>query len=142
MESSDKDSITKIIEKYFIDKEEVAAVYLFGSHARGKEHPASDVDVGILFSEAALQDAPAMRDRYMVELSRLLKKDIHPVVLNSAGEGLMKQVFSHGKCIIVNDSKEHSAFRTAMFSRIADFSRYKEQMQTGLAKKVMELSNG
>lgn len=136
------DMLLEIIKDYFIGKEGVAAVYLFGSHARGKERPMSDVDVGILLDEAALPDAAKRRDRFMVELSRLVRKDIHPVILNSAGEGLMKKVFSRGKCILVNDPEKHSAFRTAMFSRIADFSRYKEQMQTGLARKVMELSNG
>jgi len=38
----------------------------------------------------------------MVELSRILRKDIHPVILNSAGEELLRQIFLKGKC--------HSAF--------------------------------
>ena len=78
----------------------------------------------------------------MVVLSKRLQKDIHPVFLNSAGEGLMKQVFSRGKCILVNNPKKHSLFRTFMFSRIADFAYLKDRMQVGLAKKIMELSHG
>ena len=131
-----------VISDYFLGKDEVVAVYLFGSHAQGKERPMSDVDLGILFSEAALPQAAQMRDRYMAELARLLRKDIHPVILNSAGEGLMKQVFSRGKCIVLNDPKKYSLFRTVMFSRIADFSYQRERMQAGLARKLMELSNG
>jgi len=102
----------------------------------------SDVDVGILFDDAVLPHAVKERDRYMVELSRLLRKDIHPVILNTAGEGLMKQIFSRGELVAVNNPGKHSLFRTAMFSRIAEFSRYKDRMQAGLAKKVMELTNG
>jgi predicted nucleotidyltransferase len=82
------DTLSRTIADYFRDKKEVVAVYLFGSHARGQEQTTSDVDVGILFDDAVLPHAVKERDRYMVELSRLLRKDIHPVILNTAGEGL------------------------------------------------------
>lgn len=136
------DSVTHIIADYFSHRKEVVAVYLFGSYARAQELPMSDVDVGILLDDAALPEALEKRDRYMVDLSRLLRKDIHPVILNSAGEGLMKQIFSRGKCIAENNHEKHILFRTAMFSRIVDFSYYKNQMQTGLSRKLTELSDG
>jgi hypothetical protein len=60
------------------------------------------------------------------------------VIINFAGEELMKQIFSRGKCIRVNDRGKHSHFRTVMFSRIAKFGYYKRQMQAGLAMKIME----
>ena len=141
MKASVENALTKIITGYFTDKSEIVAVYLFGSHARGQERSMSDVDVGVLLDEAALPQALKNRERYMVELSRLLRKDIHAVILNSAGEGLMKQIFSRGRCILVNDPEKHAVFRTAMFSRIADFSYLKNQMQSGFARKLMELNN-
>ena len=129
--------IEKIAE-YFADNKDVVAVYLFGSHAEGKERPMSDIDIGILLDSGLGSHLREERNRYMSDLSRLLRKDIHPVIINCAGEELMKQIFSRGKCIRVNDSGKHSHFRTVMFSRIAEFGYYKRQMQAGLAMKIME----
>lgn len=136
------DTLTNIISEYFSHRKEVVAVYLFGSQAQGQVRLTSDVDIGILLDDAVLAEASKKRDRYMVDLSRLLRKDVHPVILNTAGEGLMKQIFSRGKCLSENNREKHLLFRTAMFSRIADFAHYKIQMQAGLARKLVELSDG
>ncbi|MGA1823923.1 MAG: nucleotidyltransferase domain-containing protein [bacterium] len=36
------------IKTYFKNKNEVVAIYLFGSYAKGKQLSASDIDIGIL----------------------------------------------------------------------------------------------
>ena len=129
---------------YFRDRGEVAAVYLFGSHAAGKERSGSDVDLAILFQT---RDPDFIRDSieaYLVDLSRLLKKDIHPVDLNSAGEMLLEQIFKKGRCIVINDRRQLAAFRVAAFAKIFDFSYYRDSMQSGLIKSVVQgsLFNG
>lgn len=132
------DEIEHKTSEYFYNKEEVIAVYIFGSYARKKERPFSDLDIGILIDDRYKKSAIDQRNTYMVELARILKKDIHPVILNSAGEELMKQIFSKGKCILVNDSRKLSRFKTAMYSRIADFAYYRNQMKEGFLRKVKE----
>jgi hypothetical protein len=72
-----------------------------------------------------------------VELSRLLRKDLHLVVMNAASQELLRQIFSKGVCIQVNDRGELARFRMVQFSRIADFAYYRKQMQRGLIRKVM-----
>ena len=42
--------LSKIISDYFKNKDEVIAVYLFGSYAYGKNQPFSDIDIGILLN--------------------------------------------------------------------------------------------
>ncbi len=44
------------IKKYFKNKNEVIAVYLSGSYPRNQNRPASDVDIGMFFGKAAVQD--------------------------------------------------------------------------------------
>jgi len=126
------------IRSYFKDKEEVIAVYLFGSYAVGKEQPFSDVDLGILFDEMDKDLSFKRRTHYLIELGRLLRKDIHPVMLNSAGEELLRQIFSKGKCILINDAKKLARHKMVMFVKIAEFAYYRTQMQSGLIRKVME----
>ena len=74
--------IKEKITHYFETRHEAAAVYLFGSFASEKNHPASDVDLAILFLPAHLPSADRFCDRYITELGRLIRKDIHPVVMN------------------------------------------------------------
>ncbi|MEX1313139.1 MAG: nucleotidyltransferase domain-containing protein [Desulfotignum sp.] len=74
--------IKEKITHYFETRHEAAAVYLFGSFASEKNHPASDVDLAILFLPAHLPSADRFCDRYITKLGRLLRKDIHPVVMN------------------------------------------------------------
>lgn len=126
------------IKRYFKTKKEIIAVYLFGSHAVGKEQPFSDVDIGLLFDEMDKDLSFRRRNDYLVELGRLLRKDIHPVILNSANEEVLRQIFLKGKCILINDAKKLARHKMVMYVKIAEFAYYKRQIQSGLIKKVME----
>ena len=125
------------IKNYFKDRKEVIAVYLFGSYASGKVGQASDIDIGILLDEDKRDHGREIMTDCVVELGRVLRKDIHPVLLNSATDELLRQVFVKGKCILVSDSRKLARFEMVKFAMIADFAYYRKQMQSGLIKKVM-----
>jgi hypothetical protein len=74
----------------------------------------------------------------MVDLADILRKEIHPIILNSAGEELMRQIFTKGDCILIKNQKKLSLFKMTMFARIADFGYYRNQMQSGLIRSIME----
>jgi predicted nucleotidyltransferase len=123
---------------YFLDKPEVIAIYLFGSRATGKADHSSDVDIGILLDTKDQAKQTRRRKQYMLDLANILKKEIHPVILNYAGEELMRQIFTHGKCILVKDQKKLSLFKMTAFARIAEFGYYRTRMQSGLIRSIME----
>jgi len=83
-------NIQEQVKAYFENRKEVIAVYLFGSYSEGKERPLSDVDIGVLLDDEYRPCFSDLQVLYMVELARLLRKDIHPVLLNSASEALLK----------------------------------------------------
>jgi hypothetical protein len=131
----------KLIEKltaYFKTKPGIVAVYLFGSYAKGKEHGTSDIDIGLLFDTMNPVLAKQKTDTMMIDLSRIFRKDIHPVILNFTGEELLRQIFLKGKCILIMDSRKLARFKMTTFSKIADFAFYKNQMQSGLIRNIME----
>ena len=133
--------IKEKIKNYFKDKNGIIAVYIFGSYAKGKECRSSDIDIGILLDRNYREYQEHKRTivtSSIVELGRILRKDIHPIILNSAGEELLRQVFLNGKCLLINDQEELSRFKMVMLSRIADFAYYRDKMQAGLIKKVMK----
>ena len=130
----------ELIEKltaYFNTTSEIIAVYLFGSYAGGKEHSSSDIDIGLLFNASDPSLIKEKADTVMIDLSRILRKDIHPVILNLAGEELLRQIFLKGKCILDKNPKKLVRFKMTTFSRIADFAYYKDQMQSGLIRNIM-----
>jgi predicted nucleotidyltransferase len=127
----------KIVTDYFSDKHDVVAVYLFGSQASGKQRPFSDVDIAILFKHGDRGEMHRKRDDHMAALSRKLRKNIHPVVLNTAGETLAKQVFTKGKCILDKDHRALAVFKMVMYARIADFAYYRKLMQEGFIRKTI-----
>jgi hypothetical protein len=112
---------------------------ILGGHpgqAKRRAIPYSDVDIAILIHRENIESAHLKRIEYLAELGKLLKKDIHPVIMNTAGEELLRQIFSTGICILVNDQKVLSRFKTAAFSRIAAFSMYQTQFHKGFISSL------
>ncbi len=130
--------IKDTIKQYFKDRKEIAAIYLFGSYASGKEYHMSDVDIGILLNYKYSKSPDIFKEKYLIQLGRLLRKDIHPVILNAAGEVLLKQILGKGKLVLVRNSKFYKEFKTVSLSKIVDFNFYLKKMHSSLTKKILE----
>ena len=128
--------LKKAVSAYFADKPEVTAVYLFGSYAKNQQRHMSDIDLGILLKRNHLDQAEKKRTEYHSELSRILRKDIHIVVLNTAGDQLLKQIFNKGKCILNKDPGQLARYKMFMYSKIADFAFYSQKIQSGFIRKL------
>ena len=118
------------------------AVYLFGSQVENTNRPDSDVDIAILMRPNDSEKDEIFKERVIVQLSKILRKDIHPVILNTAGEMLLRQIFSKGKCVQVNDSKRLAKFMIASLCRIAEFGYYRKIIQKGFVKNILESFHG
>jgi hypothetical protein len=77
---------------------------------------------------------------YSKDLARIIRKDIHLVVMNNAGEFLAKQILSKGKCIHQKNRSQVSQYQMKMYSMIADFAYYQHIISPGFIRKVMEKS--
>ncbi len=132
------ETLTDILKVYFKSKSEVAAAYLFGSHARGKEQPSSDIDVAVLFSKNDRGFCLKKRDALLLELARITRKDLDVMILNTANLTLLRQVFSKGICLAANHQKQLALFRMIAFAEIADFAYYRAMMEPQFVRKVLE----
>jgi predicted nucleotidyltransferase len=115
----------------------VTAVYLYGSHAAGKASIGSDVDIAILYSTDDPELISKSIEDVLINLPRLLREDVHPVAMNHAAEELLKQIFGKGECILVQDQKKLAQFKIAAYSKIYDFSYYRNRMQNGLIRNIL-----
>jgi len=131
-----------LIRQYFKKRPEIAAVYLFGSRAQGRHADNSDVDLAILTRTEDTDAQSALLERVLVELPREIRKDIHPVILNTAGETLLRQIFSKGRCLLANDPKQLSRFKMEAFVRIAEFGSHLHRMQKGFVRSIMNETHG
>lgn len=126
------------IIRFFEARPEVLAVYLFGSYARNREKETSDIDLAIFVDPHGKVDESELKRDLMIGLSGVLRKEIHPVILNNAGEMLSAQVFKYGRCLYSSKPDILSRFKTAQFSKIADFAYLRNIMEKGFIRKVME----
>lgn len=131
-------SISENIRSFFAGINNIVAVYLFGSHAAGKAHVSSDVDVAVLFGHRDRETINRQLDEFLLALSRRLRKNVHLVAMDFSGEALLKQIFQRGTCLVVHDPKKLAVFKMSAFSKIVHFHFYHRRMQAGLARRVME----
>jgi predicted nucleotidyltransferase len=108
--------------------ETVRSAYLFGSHAEGRAHRESDIDVGVLLDRRAL---PGARDRFEAALrlsahlqSALGTRHVDLVVLNDAPPGLGRRVVSRGRRLICSDEEADHAFVRDALLRAADLDPF------------------
>jgi predicted nucleotidyltransferase len=89
-----------VLEPFLARRKGTHLVFLFGSSVSRRMHPASDVDIGILFDSVPnLSQINALT----AELSSLLRKEVDLVVLNRASPILKMQVLKNGVRVFARD---------------------------------------
>ena len=104
------DKISEAVKDFASSHEPIAAVYLFGSAARGTMRKSSDVDIAVM---TFLPISTMKRINWETELSNILKRDVDLVVFSQAGSLLQHQVLKYGKLLYEKNSKERVKQETA-----------------------------
>jgi predicted nucleotidyltransferase len=106
----------------------VVSSYLFGSHAEGRAHRESDVDVGILLHHGRY---PTRRDRFeaRLRLSGLLGgivpgSTVDVVILNDAPPQLARRIVTRGRRVFCADAATDHAFVRDVQLRAADIEPF------------------
>lgn len=132
-----------IIRLYCENKSEISACYLFGSYASGKNRPGSDLDLALLVRpELDEVQTDQLRSAIIVELGRRTRLDIHPLIMNIAGELVLGQLFAKGICLYQRNDDVLKRFRRQKLPMIAEFRYYVDVMGAGLATRYGGRLNG
>ncbi len=102
--------IQKTLSDRFASQPEIAAVYLFGSVARGTQHSRSDVDLGILYEETPPRTLSGRPFGLEADLTELVGLPVQIVVLNDAPVDLIHRVLRDGILIQENNPGRRIAF--------------------------------
>ena len=107
----------------------VVFAYLFGSQARGKVGPLSDIDIAVCFDETVTcDDRFDLRLEVLGELTDLLKTDnVDVVVLNDAPPLLAHRILKEGVLLFSKDDKVRVEFETKAVLRYLDWKPYIEK---------------
>jgi predicted nucleotidyltransferase len=110
------DETLDALRRYFEDHPHlgVASAYLFGSHAEGRAHRESDVDVGILLQ---WDRHPTSRDRFAMQIrlgSDLISvvrcNEVDVVILNDAPPLLGRKIVQDGIRVFLGDPEADHAY--------------------------------
>lgn len=102
----------------------IAAAYLFGSYAKGKTGPMSDIDIAILLKDNAPEDRELLHeeDYLAYRISTILKiKKVDLMDINKRGLIFQHNVLKTGKLIYDYDPDFRIKFITRVISRFCDF---------------------
>jgi predicted nucleotidyltransferase len=131
--------ISRKISPYFERESRVTAAYLFGSFARGSQRPNSDVDIAILLDESHGKiDRKNLYDRLLPQLGRLLRQDVHILILNDASYLARIEALSRGRLLHVKDDEALARFRMVSFALFADYAPYLRELQQKLRRRLMD----
>lgn len=113
-------TVKKII-KYFSKKPEVAAVYLYGSYARGEATKDSDIGLGVVLKgKRFYQFNETNKLNLSTKLSPLLKQKVKTQNLAACPVDFAYKVICKRKLIYSADEKARIAFEEKLFRNYFD----------------------
>ena len=138
-----KNELIKALNRYFEDRKEIRAAYLYGSIVSGKDVSGSDIDIALLteFYKDPIKSY-SKRVRFQTEISRLIKREVDLVFLQEAGELLSFQIFKGGQLIFERDKESHRTFRASRLIQCLDFQLLENKMQQGMITAMRRRSTG
>ena len=125
----DAQSLVERLRQAFKGRERgVAAVYLFGSVARGESRPGSDLDVAVLLEPAPERGAyESLRLDLRAELESRLGQEIDFVVLNHAPPDLVHRVLRDAVLVIEPDPLARVRFEVRARNEYWDLKPYLDE---------------
>ena len=109
-----RSAIVRTLQEFFeADPHGAAAVYLFGSVARDRARPGSDVDVGLLLAAPPPSTLEGQPFDLADALERLLGRPVDVVLLNTAPADLRIRVLRDGLLVFEGDATARVRFEVA-----------------------------
>jgi predicted nucleotidyltransferase len=132
-----RDELARLREA--LDREGVAAAYVFGSEGRGSAGPASDVDVGIWASPGV--DARRrfeLRLELAGEAEKAVGRDVDVVVLDDAPPLLRHRAWQDGQLVIDRDPRTRVRGEARALVEYLDTKPLREQTAAGVSRRLAE----
>lgn len=122
-----------------LDRDPIAAVYLFGSQATGAAGPLSDVDVAVALSRASRDVTLDVRPDLLAAASEALGTDEVDVVLVDQATPLLRhRVLRDGVLLVERDPRARVRFETRALLDYLDTAPLRETLADGRRARLAE----
>ncbi|MGE5238671.1 MAG: type VII toxin-antitoxin system MntA family adenylyltransferase antitoxin [Chloroflexota bacterium] len=130
------EDINRAIE-YFRQRDEVSALYLFGSLVAGRQHEESDLDLAVLVDERKLKQVnyEALKRAYYAASAGFSLRIVDIVVLNVAPPYLKHQVLKTGKVLFDRNRRLRVRFTERAIMDYLDFKPVEEICLRSVARR-------
>lgn len=121
----DKKTLTQIHD-YFSRQKDVAAAYLYGSRATGKNRPQSDVDIAVVFNQP--QKSYRRQFKIATELGQRLPGiflDVREINFSNSPVFLMS-VLKNGKLVFSRNETRRCRFEVAVMQNYIDTQKLRD----------------
>jgi uncharacterized protein YutE (UPF0331/DUF86 family)/predicted nucleotidyltransferase len=124
--------------KTALEQHDVRLAYLFGSYAKGKARPDSDLDIAVLFDETMpVERYMTLRLALIGEMAHIFHRDdIDLVVLNEAPNLLACAVLGHGVVIYNADDRLRVQFQVRTLQKYRDLAPMRRLFRKALADQI------
>jgi len=119
---------------------DIAALYLFGSHAKETTGPLSDLDIAVLLDKGVAPKRYFTKRLHLISIfsKKLGTNEVELIILNTAPLLLSYQVAKEGKLLFERDHTQRVAFETKIIDYYLDSKHYREVGRRYLNKMIME----
>ena len=124
--------ISKAIYKALNKEENIILAYIYGSTAREKEHPFSDIDIAILLKEPSIDKTIKIHSI----LTDSLGEKVDTLLLNLAPPILKYQVIKNGIRIISKNEEARIAFESKALSEGLDENFLITKVKEAITKRL------
>jgi len=100
----------RVIANYFRNTPGIAAIYLFGSVAKGRSRRPSDVDIGVLWQVALASTLAEQPFSAEADLAEQFARPVQIVVMNRAPSDLVHRILRDGLLVTERDKSRRIAF--------------------------------
>jgi predicted nucleotidyltransferase len=111
----------------------IAYAMVFGSTARGRRRPSSDVDVAIELRSGSSRDAQTL-GRLVAKLESATGASVDLVLLDEAGPALAYRAFRDGQVVVDHDHGALAARKARAILEYLDFKPVEERCAAGVLR--------
>ena len=126
------------LKDYLSSRDEVVAAYLFGSYAKEKSHPKSDIDIALLLNPGLTRDGYGIVKLNIIadSMGVLSFNAVDVVILNDASPLLSHEVIKKGRLLFSKDEKVRLEFTVKATKRYLDTIHLRRVQDKILHEKI------
>jgi predicted nucleotidyltransferase len=109
----------EIIKEYLQEETGIAAVYLYGSAASGRDQASSDIDIALLYKQGMQSDINKQL-QIADDLTSALGREVDLLMLNGASPIIRMQVLKKGMKLLERDRREVNRFFVQTINEYSD----------------------